>query len=191
MKRTYRLLYRLGTLPWQHTDIPTTVQDLVVGPAALPAGRAVDLGCGTGEQARYLAAHGWQVTAVDYIPAAITAARCLDPDGTVDWLVADVTRAEEITSGRRMAAAVGLILDNGCLHGIAATDRPGWAHTVDTLAAPGATLLVRAAPARRASIAVPAGINRDDLTALLANNWRPADPPATSPHSTWHRYTHL
>lgn len=35
------------------------------------AGRALDLACGLGRNALYLAAQGWQVTAVDYSPVAL------------------------------------------------------------------------------------------------------------------------
>lgn len=38
---------------------------------ALPPGRALDLACGSGRHALWLAQHGWQVTAVDGSPAAI------------------------------------------------------------------------------------------------------------------------
>lgn len=33
---------------------------------ALPVGKALDLGCGTGDNSIYLAKHGWQVTGARY-----------------------------------------------------------------------------------------------------------------------------
>lgn len=46
----------------------------------LPAspGRALDLACGTGRDAVYLAAHGWHVTAIDILPDALEKARRLE-----------------------------------------------------------------------------------------------------------------
>ena len=43
--------------------------------ADLTPGRALDLGCGEGGDALWLAAHGWQVLGVDISPTAVTRAR--------------------------------------------------------------------------------------------------------------------
>ena len=43
----------------------------------LPPGRALDLGCGEGAEALWLASRGWSVTAVDYAPAALATLRRL------------------------------------------------------------------------------------------------------------------
>jgi SAM-dependent methyltransferase len=177
MRRTYRMLYRLGIVPWDQPGLPTPVTELVEGAAPLPPGLAVDLGCGTGRQARYLADHGWSVTALDYTPEAVAAARREDPEGRVVWRVADVTDPAAVDPEGRLAGSVSLLLDNGCLHGIPAARRPGWAATVSTLSAPGAVLLVRAAPRRRRGIG-PRGIEEGEITALLADRWGPGAHPA-------------
>jgi tellurite methyltransferase len=51
----------------------------------LKPGRALDLACGTGRNAVWLAEHGWQVTAVDRSPITIP---------TVDTHVADLEKHE-------------------------------------------------------------------------------------------------
>src|ERR1700689_3084754 len=43
--------------------------------AAQPALRALDLACGAGRNALWLAQHGWDVTAVDAAPSAVTILR--------------------------------------------------------------------------------------------------------------------
>lgn len=48
---------------------------LVAEAADLPVGRAVDLACGEGRNAIWLAERGWRVTAVDYSDVAIEKAR--------------------------------------------------------------------------------------------------------------------
>jgi 2-polyprenyl-3-methyl-5-hydroxy-6-metoxy-1,4-benzoquinol methylase len=60
---------------------------------ALPPGRALDLACGAGRNAIWLAARGWRVTAVDYSEVALAEARRrASAQGVdVDWILADVT----------------------------------------------------------------------------------------------------
>jgi len=63
-------------------------------------GRALDLGTGEGRHGVWLAALGWQVTAVDFSAVAIGHARsgALEVGVEVDWVVADV-RAWEPAAG--------------------------------------------------------------------------------------------
>lgn len=67
---------------------------------ALPPGRALDLGCGEGRNALWLALHAWQVVAVDFSTAALTkAARAAAPlpratRDRLTWVNADVTKIE-------------------------------------------------------------------------------------------------
>lgn len=63
----------------------------VVGP--LPPGRAVDLACGEGRNALWLAQRGWSVTAVDFSAVALDKGRrrAAQADLEIDWVVADVT----------------------------------------------------------------------------------------------------
>ncbi|WP_156753254.1 class I SAM-dependent methyltransferase [Actinokineospora pegani] len=57
--------------------------------SGLTPGTALDAGCGTGAEAVWLAAHGWQVTAVDIAAEALArAARLSD---RVRWVEADLT----------------------------------------------------------------------------------------------------
>jgi len=59
--------------------------------ADLPPGRGLDLACGEGRNARWLADRGWQMTAIDFSPVAIDKARQVsDP---VEWQVGDALTA--------------------------------------------------------------------------------------------------
>ncbi len=64
--------------------------------AGLPAGRALDAGCGHGAEALWLAAAGWRVTAVDFSVTALeqarSTARSLGQEiaDRVDWVEGDL-----------------------------------------------------------------------------------------------------
>ena len=55
---------------------------------SLRPGRALDLACGDGRNAAWLARHGWSVTAVDFSAEALELARAHAPAG-IDWVLAD------------------------------------------------------------------------------------------------------
>ncbi|MBM3675662.1 MAG: class I SAM-dependent methyltransferase [Actinobacteria bacterium] len=65
---------------------------LVTEIAGLPVGRALDVGCGEGADAIWLAQRGWQVTAIDISSVAISRARVAakEADVDVDWACADI-----------------------------------------------------------------------------------------------------
>ncbi|MES1244392.1 MAG: class I SAM-dependent methyltransferase [Acidobacteriota bacterium] len=64
--------------------------------ADLPLGRALDAGCGHGADALWLAAQGWQVTAVDFSAAALAHGRSMaeaagsDIAERIDWIESDL-----------------------------------------------------------------------------------------------------
>ena len=70
-------------------DPDPSVVALVSGMPGAP-GRTLDLGCGEGRHAIWLAGRGWQVTAVDFSAVAIRRARSAEPEASVNWTVADV-----------------------------------------------------------------------------------------------------
>ncbi len=81
--------YDTAAYVW-HTEpnqfLPALIDD------GLP-GRALDLACGEGRNAVWLAAQGWSVTAVDFSAVGIEKGRRLAAESNVDveWVVADVT----------------------------------------------------------------------------------------------------
>ncbi len=97
--------------PWDSGISPPELFDFL---AHHPAGRAIDLGCGTGTNVITLAQHGWQVTGIDFAPRAIqTARRKLAEAGVqANLSVGDVTDLKGIFG------PFDLALDLGCFHGI-------------------------------------------------------------------------
>ncbi|MDW8106072.1 MAG: class I SAM-dependent methyltransferase [Armatimonadota bacterium] len=71
----------------------------------LTVGHALDLGCGTGRDAVFLADCGWQVVAVDRLPEALERGRMLQhryaPDSPpVEWVCADLEKSDWSPSGK-------------------------------------------------------------------------------------------
>jgi SAM-dependent methyltransferase len=137
----FRIFYRIGFTPWDGHPIAQNLQDLVEGTSdtpPLPAGLALDLGCGTGDSSIYLARHGWKVTAVDFVVKALDEARAKDADLSINFVQADVTHLSQAAIG----ADFQLIVDNGCLHNMSDGDRDAYVREVSAVAAPDARLLI-------------------------------------------------
>ncbi len=73
MKLFYEVIYRYFRAPWD-TAAREELVSLMEGEHIKPC-CTIDLGCGTGENAIYLAQKGFDVTAADYAEAAIEKAR--------------------------------------------------------------------------------------------------------------------
>lgn len=162
----YPLLYRLGITPWNRDAVPTRVVE-VVGERS-SAGRALDLGCGTGRDAVYLAEHGWTVTGVDGVEQAIEAAseRSQSAGVDVDWIVGDVAQLETLGLGD----GFDFVLDRGCFHGLSNRERERCAHGVTGLTGPGARLLLFAFQPRTLGLG-PRGITAEEVQAKFGPSW--------------------
>ena len=73
-------------------EVPDPDPTLVEEMSLVPPGRALDLGTGDGRNAVWLAAHGWDVTAVDFSRVGLERARALADRAGVDveWVLADL-----------------------------------------------------------------------------------------------------
>lgn len=107
--------------------------------AKLPAGRVLDAGCGHGTESLWLAAHGWNVTAVDFSATALTharsAAEALGPEvaGRVEWVQGDL--GEWMPESNRYDLVV-------CLYVHVAVSVEELVHRLAAGVAPGGTLLL-------------------------------------------------
>jgi len=94
--------------------------------------RVLDAGCGEGYLARALADRGARVTGIDLSPRLIEQARDKDPDGRIDYQVADLSQTLPAMAGSFHAAASYLVLNDvkdyrGFAATLAAALRPGGA----------------------------------------------------------------
>jgi len=135
-KPMYRIAYLLGLKPWDSGMIPPELAEWVEGPTALPPGRALDIGCGTGTHSKYLQDHGWEVTGVDFMPRALEAAKQKAPGARL--LCGDVTKLGELG----VTGPFDLMLDQGCFHSIPDPRRDAYVFEAAKVAAPSATFLL-------------------------------------------------
>src|SRR5215467_7800650 len=129
----YRLTYRLGTPRWD-TGMPQPDLEQLVRRRA--PGRALDLGCGSGADAVYLAGHGWQAVGIDFAPEAIAAAKKKAEDAGVDatFVLGDASRLADAD----VWGPFDLLVDIGCYHTIPVSRRDAYVAGAAGAARPGA-----------------------------------------------------
>lgn len=99
----------------------------------LPAGRALDLGCGNGRNALHLAARGFTVDAVDFSARAVDWAR---ERARGRGLAVDV-RCCSVFDAPFDEGAYDLVYDSGCFHHLPPHRRAGYTALVDRALRPG------------------------------------------------------
>lgn len=167
----------LGRPRWD-TGIPPP--EVVAYAARHTAGRALDVGCGTGTSAVFLAQSGWQVTGVDFVPLAIRRARqrARSAGVIVDFRLGSVPAIEGIHG------PFDLALDVGCLHSLDGMSRAAYPDRMTELLAPGSTLLIFAFTSPR-----PPGIPPDEMDRLFAGAFALADRRIDDDgHAAWYSY---
>lgn len=119
-KPAWNILYLLGRSPWDTGITPPELEELIQGGHIHP-GRALDIGCGSGTNAIYLAQHGFQTVGVDIaFPAIIQAKYKARRAGVpVKFYTGDVLRLG-MRKGPAISVPIDFALDIGCLHSLAA-----------------------------------------------------------------------
>jgi SAM-dependent methyltransferase len=129
--------YRTGNPPWDSGRTDPHLERFVAA-QGLGGGRVLEIGCGTGTNAVWLASRGFSVVAVDVAPLAIERARARASAAqvTLELLVVDILR-EPLPAG-----PFDLAYDRGVLHVFdEPADRARVAAAVAGVLAPGARWL--------------------------------------------------
>jgi len=136
MRLFYDAWYRFGSPPWAGAPRAELIE--LVGNGTLPPGRAIDLGCGEGDNAIFLAQHGFSVTAIDFAQSAIAKARrkAAEAGVEVEFLV------EDLTDLQRVQGQFDLLVDYGTLDDLGYADRDAYVREVVPLARPGSRFLL-------------------------------------------------
>lgn len=112
----------------------------------VPPGRALDLGCGAGRNARHLASRGFQVDGIDLSQTAVAWAREHAPDqepaqepaqGPAPRFHVGDALGE---AGATLTGPYDLVYDSGCLHHLPPHRRIAYLRLLDRVLAPGGVL---------------------------------------------------
>jgi SAM-dependent methyltransferase len=129
--------YRAGPAPWD-TGRPSPELRRVVAAYRVRPCRAVELGCGTGTNAVWLARQGFAVTAVDISPHAVRRGR--------RWAAAAGVRvhflAADLTAPGVLRGPFDFFFDRGCYHAVRLADAGAYLRTLERVTRPGALGLV-------------------------------------------------
>ncbi len=108
-------------------DVPAALsvgRDLEIFKSAfLPGLPLLDIGCGTGEQARFLAAHYPKVVGADASPTAVALASAEPASGNLEFRVLDIADPEACAELHRLYGDMNLYM-RGVLHQVDAAEHP-------------------------------------------------------------------
>ncbi len=127
--------------------------------------RVVVLGCGTGMNPIYLAQKGFDVTAIDLAPTALSIAEADAKKAgvKVKWMLADVLALPEMEP-------FDLIFDRGCYHNVRYVDARSFVESLDRLSRPGTKFFLLSCDRDKAP-GVREPTMRKDLSELFDFEW--------------------
>ena len=111
MNNHFEARYKTGDTPWDH-DTPDLNLTGMVEQGLIPQGKALDIGCGTGDNAIWLARHNFIATGCDISPTAIEKAEKKAVASNVDcsFIVIDFLNDKTPNS------PFNFVFDRGCFH---------------------------------------------------------------------------
>lgn len=143
--------------------------------AGMPAGRALDVGCGEGGDAIWLAEHGWRVTAIDVASGALERGRAAaqvrgaEVAGAIEWVHAGLLDAGLVPGAFNLVSVFYPALRK--------SEDDAIERSLPVLVAPGGALLVVAHDGIDREAALERGFDPDhyvgpeDLIANLPHGW--------------------
>lgn len=131
----------LNSTPWVTTAVGKELQDLLISQTIKDGMTVLDVGCGMGVEACFLAKHGMQVTGIDFIPETIHRAEeyARVVGASVDFVCADFLGNLGVIENN-----FDLIIDQGCFHHIPITERSEYAKRTHDYLNQSGLLFVRA-----------------------------------------------
>ncbi len=156
--------YEQGDTPWD-TGQPSTELVRVMQAEALPRPKALELGCGTGTNAVWLARHGFEVTAIDFSPRALQRAqeRARAAGVSVRWIAGDVLHPPDL------GGPYDFVFDRGCYHCVRRDDVHAYLNTLRSATRPGSAVLVLTGNAKEPRDPGPPVVSEEELRSELGS----------------------
>lgn len=160
--RLYRHAKAPESLPW-HRDPPALLR---AAAEQRDPGRALDVGCGAGVHAVYLAQLGYAVVGVDFVPAALQLAqqRAYGAGVHLELCQSDVLAYDPVSG-------FDLIVDSGCLHHLPSGNVSAYRARLDRWLLPGGDYLLVHFSKRHALDWRPVGprrVTKSEIVGLFA-----------------------
>lgn len=123
-----------GTPPWDVGYPQPAFQALIEGGEIKP-GRALDIGCGRGDNAIMLAINGCDVTGIDLVENVISdaKAKAIERHVKVNFVVGDVLQMDRLFN----EADFDIVIDSGLFHAMTDEERPVFVQQVHRVLKPG------------------------------------------------------
>ncbi len=155
-----------GTPPW---DIGRPQREFVrLADAGEIRGSVLDAGCGTGENALFLASRSFEVWGIDAAPAAIQKARAKARQRglTATFKVRDALRLDRL--GRTFDTAI----DSGLFHTFDDVERSKWTKSLAAALAPDGSYFMMCFSERESGGYGPRRVSQDEIRDTFAEGWR-------------------
>jgi SAM-dependent methyltransferase len=153
-----------GRAPWDTGQPQPAIVQLA--DAGLITGRVLDVGCGTGDNALFLAERGFSVTGVDSAPSAVAAARAKARERglEVSFVLMDALELARLTE--RFDTAV----DSGLLHVFSDEDRARLIRGLHAVLVPGGSYHLLCFN-EYSTLPGPRRLSQADIRASFARGW--------------------
>jgi ubiquinone/menaquinone biosynthesis C-methylase UbiE len=164
--RRWETVYRstpLSALPWEEGKPSTGLVELVES-GMVEKGAVLDVCCGSGSNAVYLASNGFECYGIDISPTAIGYARerAVRAGATCDFVTGNVTTMPY------MEDTFVLVFDRGCFHSLQPAERQGYSRGILRVLKPGGKYLLQCFSSRDHLHGPPYGFSPIDIEHLFS-----------------------